>query len=183
MEFLSQLWMPIVVSSVFVFIASYLTHMVLPHHKGEWKALPKEDAVLDTLRGVAPGNYMIPFCSSMEEMKDPAFLAKQKQGPNGTIVLWDGAVNMGRNLGLTFLSYMVIAVFVAYVAWHSLGPGPHEYLRLFRIAGACAFMAHGMALVPQAIWYKGIRVWACLLDALLYALLLAGTFGWLWPKT
>lgn len=36
MEFLSELWMPIVVSAVFVFIASFLIHVVLPIHKGEW---------------------------------------------------------------------------------------------------------------------------------------------------
>ena len=182
MEFLSTLWMPIVVSSVLIFIASYLTHMVLPHHKGEWQGLPNEGSVLGVLQGTPPGSYMIPYCSGMEEMKNPEFLEKQKRGPNGTIVLWDGPVNMSRNLGLTFLSYVIIGVFVAYVAWNSLGAGPHEYLKLFRITGACAFMAHGMALIPQAIWYKGIRLWACLLDALIYALLLAGVFGWLWPK-
>ncbi len=35
MEPLLDLWLPIVVSAVIVFVASFLAWMVLPHHKGD----------------------------------------------------------------------------------------------------------------------------------------------------
>jgi hypothetical protein len=179
MEFLSQLWLPIVVSSVFVFLASFLTHMVIPLHKGEWEELPNEENVLGTLAGTKPGNYMFPW-GTMADMKNPEFVAKQKSVPNGTIIIWPEPVNMGRNLGLTFVAYLFIGLFVAYVTFHAFkGQQTPPYLEVFRIAGTSAFMAHGMALIPQAIWYRGIRLWSSLADALIFALLTAGVFGWL----
>jgi hypothetical protein len=182
MEFLSALWMPILVSGVLVWIASFLTHMVLPIHKGEWQGLPGEAKAMEALAGTAPGNYMMPW-GTMADMKNPEFVEKQKLGPTGTVIVWPGPVNMGRNLVLTLLSYWVIGLFVAYVCYFAfLGePRPH-YLQIFRIAGAAAFMTHGLGLIPHAIWYRGIRLWSVLLEALIFAAITAGTFGWLWPK-
>ncbi|MGI8923753.1 MAG: hypothetical protein ACR2HJ_06890 [Fimbriimonadales bacterium] len=180
MEFLSALWLPILVSAALVWVASFLCHMVLPNHKGEWMGLPAEGRALDALAGVAPGNYMIPW-GTMADMKDRAFVEKMKRGPNGTLVIWPGPADMGRNLILTLIAYIVIGIFVAYVAWHTfLGENP-TYLEVFRIAGASAFMAHGLALIPHSIWYRGMRLWSVLMDAIIYALVTAGTFGWLWP--
>ncbi len=34
---LGSLWLPIVLSAVVVFFASWLMHMVLPHHWTDWK--------------------------------------------------------------------------------------------------------------------------------------------------
>lgn len=42
MEFLGELWLPIVVSAVFVWIASFFMHMVFPHHKKEFAGLQNE---------------------------------------------------------------------------------------------------------------------------------------------
>ncbi len=52
-----QLWLPILLSAVIVFVASSLIHMVLPFHKNDYRKLPDEDKVMDTLRsaGVTPG--------------------------------------------------------------------------------------------------------------------------------
>ncbi|HSI73376.1 MAG TPA: hypothetical protein VK934_09365 [Fimbriimonas sp.] len=178
MEFLSALWLPVVVSSVLVFIASFLVHMVIPLHKGEWEGLANEDKVMEALAGAPAGNYMFPF-GTMADMKDPEFVAKQKVA-SGTITLWPGPVDMGRNLGLTFLSTLLVGVFVAYVVFHSFkGDATRPYLEVFRIAGTCAFMAHGLALIPQTIWYRSIRLWSSLMDAIIYGLLTAGTFAWL----
>jgi len=46
MEFLTQLWLPIVVSGFAVFFLSALVWTVMPHHKKDWQGLPNEDAVL-----------------------------------------------------------------------------------------------------------------------------------------
>jgi hypothetical protein len=41
---LGSLWLPIVLSAVFVWLASALVWMVLPHHRSDWKGLPDEEA-------------------------------------------------------------------------------------------------------------------------------------------
>ena len=37
MEFLSELWLPILVSAALVWIVSAIIHMLMPWHKSEWK--------------------------------------------------------------------------------------------------------------------------------------------------
>jgi hypothetical protein len=182
MEFLSELWMPALISAAIVWFASAIMHMVLPHHKGEWKGLPNEEAVLAALKGVAPGQYTFPHCKDMSEMKDPAFMEKMKNNPNGTITIWAGQVNMGRNLLLTFLTYVVIGVFVAYVGWHAMKGEQVEYMDVFRLAGAAAFMAHGLGMLTHMVWFQVKGFWTYLFDNLVFALLTAGVFAWLWPK-
>lgn len=181
MEFLNQLWIPILVSAAFVWVASFLVHMVLPFHKKDWKGLPDEQRALDALAGTPPGNYMFPYCASMAEMKEQSFIEKQARGPNGTITLFPGVVNMPRNLILTLITYVLIGVFVAYIAWHAFVGDTPDYMDVFRITGAGAFMAHGLGLIPQAIWFRSINLPVALLDAIIYAAVTAGTFGWLWP--
>lgn len=179
-EFLSALWMPIVVSAVFVWIASFFMHMVFPHHKSEWKGLPDEAKVLAALEGIPAGQYMFPW-GTMADMKSPEFIAKQEKGPVGTLGIWSGRVNMGANLLLTFIFFLVVSVFVGYLGWHSLPPASH-YLKVFQICGAASFMAHGMGWMPNVIWFRTKGFWANVFDALVYAGVTAGTFGWLWPK-
>lgn len=180
MEFLSELWMPIVVSALFVWIASFLMHMVLPHHKGEWKGLPNEDAFLANIKEVAPGQYMFPFCVG-GNYKDPAYEEKLKNNPNGIITVWPGQPNMGRNLGLTLLTYAVIGVFIAYIGWHAMKGEDVKYMDVFRICGTAAFMAHGLGMLTHMIWYQSRGFWTYLFDNLVFALVTAGVFGWLWP--
>ena len=64
-----------------------------------------------------------------------------------------------------------------------MGPGT-QYLEVFRFAGTTAFAAYSLALAQHSIWYR--RNWGATLrsmfDGLVYALLTAGVFGWLWPR-
>ena len=57
-------------------------------------------------------------------------------------------------------------------------------LAVFRITGTVAWLAYGAATVPDAIWFG--RPWSAIgkniFDALMYGLLTAGVFGWLWPR-
>ena len=39
---LMDLWLPILLSAVFVFVASSIIHMAIPIHKGDYKRLPGE---------------------------------------------------------------------------------------------------------------------------------------------
>src|SRR5512138_383390 len=103
---LSALWLPILLSAVFVFIASSLIHMASPWHKSDYPKLKNEDKVMDALRPLAipPGDYLIPCPSSREEMRSPEFAQKVKAGPMiGFTVMPSGGISMRRNLILWFV--------------------------------------------------------------------------------
>lgn len=181
-----SLLIPIVVAAVFVFIASSIIHMATPWHAGDYKRVPNEDAVAASLRAhaVPAGDYMMPRPSSMKEMGSPEFLEKRRQGPVMIFTMMpSGEMSMTSNLVQWFVYLLVVGLFTAYVTGLALGPGA-EYMRVFRVAGAVAFMGYGLALAQFSIWYR--RNWGTTLrsvaDALLYGLITAGTFGWLWPS-
>ena len=180
------LWLPILLSAVFVFVASSIIHMVLRWHRGDYSRVPNEDKLMEALRPLAipPGDYMIPRPQSMAEMKSPEFADKVKKGPVMVVTfLPNQQMQMGTNLALWFLYSIVIGIFAAYIAGRALAPGAH-YLRVFRFAGATAFIGYSAALWQMSIWYR--RAWSTTIkstiDGLIYALLTAGTFGWLWPR-
>jgi len=182
----TSLILPIVLSAVFVFVASSVIHMVLKYHKNDFSQIPDEDGALDAFRRLKmpPGDYCAPYAGSMEAMKSPAFVEKMTKGPIVTMTVSPGgSINMGANLMQWFLYSLVISFFAAYVTGRVLGPGVH-YLEVFRVAGTVTFMGYAAALPQFSIWYK--RSWATtmrsMFDGLLYGLLTAGTFGWLWPR-
>ncbi len=181
-----SLWVPIVVSAVIVFVASSLIHMVLPYHKNDFRSVPREDEVMAALRpfNLAPGDYAVPRPKSMADMKSPAFVEKMTKGP----VVWmtvvpSGPPGMGPALGMWFVYSMLVSFFAAYITGRALGPTAN-YLAVFRFVGATAFMGYSFALLQNSIWYK--RAWTLtivtMFDGLIYGLLTAGTFGWLWPR-
>ena len=185
MEFLIELWLPILVSAVIVFIASSIIHMATPMHKGDCKKLANEDAVLDGLRsnGVQPGAYMFPCAGSMKDMGSPEMVEKLKRGPVGWLtILPPGGFNLGRNLGLWFVFCLIVGFFSAYVGWHALEPGAH-YRLVFRITGTAAILGYAIGYIQDPIW-KGAK-WSTtikyIIDGVIYGLLTGGTFGWLWP--
>ena len=53
MTALTALWLPILLSAVFVFIASSIIHMAPLWHRGDYPALPNQDRILDALRPMA----------------------------------------------------------------------------------------------------------------------------------
>ncbi len=179
------LWLPILLSAVIVFVVSSIIHMAVPWHKSDYPKLKNEDAVLDALRPleIPPGDYFIPCPSSRQEMRSPAFTEKVKKGPVVIFTVMPGQMAMGRNLVLWFLYSVVVGVFAAYVAGRAL-PSGALYLQVFRFAGTTAFLAYSAALWQMSIWYR--RSWLTTIkltvDGLIYALLTAGTFGWLWPR-
>lgn len=182
----AALWLPILLSAVFVFVASSIIHMASPWHKGDYPRLPDEERVLGALRPLAipPGDYLMPRPTSREELRSPAFAERMKQGPVVLMtVMPSGEMSMGRNLALWFVYLLVASVFAAYVAGRALAPGA-PYLEVFRFAGVTAFACYALALWQMSIWYRrgfGITMKATV-DGLVYALITAGTFGWLWPR-
>jgi hypothetical protein len=182
---LSSLWLPILLSAVIVFIASSIMHMVLPYHHSDYKKLPDEDKLLPVLRAadLKPGLYHFPFCTH-KEMNSPETQARFKQGPVGLMTIMpSGPPAMPKFLGLWFVYCLIIGFFVAYLAAHTLSPGIH-YLAVFRVVGTAAFIGYGLGNISNGIW-KG-QPWSNtikeVVDGLVYGLLTAGVFGWLWPR-
>jgi hypothetical protein len=183
---LTALWLPILLSAVIVFVASSIIHMASPWHKNDYPGVPNEEGLRAALRPLAipPGDYMVPRPVSREELRDPKFLEKVNEGPNLILtVMPNGPWSMGRNLSLWFLYSLVVSLFAAYVASRALPRGA-EYMQVFRFAGTTSFLGYAGALWQMSIWYH--RAWSttvkATVDGLIYALLTAGTFGWLWPR-
>lgn len=182
----ASLWAPILVSGVIVFLASWLIHMLLPYHRNNFAKLPKEDEVMEAMSRfeLPPGDYMVPCPSGPAAMKEPAFLEKRKKGPVAVMtVMPNGPVSMGANLAQWLIYCLVISVFAAYLTGRAL-PSGSSYRMVFRFAGTTAFAGYALALWQDSIWYR--RKWSTTIkhtfDGLVYGLLTAGTFGWLWPK-
>ncbi len=180
-----SLWLPILVSAIFVFIVSSIIHMVFTYHRNDYKGLPNENDVMDALRpfNIPPGEYVVPFANTTEQRKSAEFTDKATKGPVAFMtVLKPGIPTMGKELFLWFVYSIIVGVFAAYIAGRALEPGAH-YLAVFRFAGATAFVGYSLALMQHSIWYK--RAWSTtfksMFDGLIYALVTAGTFGWLWP--
>ncbi len=181
-----SLWLPILLSAVIVFVASSIIHMMLTYHQADYRKVPDEDEVMDALRraGIPPGDYCFPRPDSPKAMKEPAFREKWSRGPAGLMtVMPSGPPSMGKNLALWFLYCVVVGIFAAYIAGRALQPGA-AYLSVFRFAGCTAFIGYSLALWQFSIWYH--RSWVTTLksniDGLIYGLLTAGVFGWLWPR-
>jgi hypothetical protein len=183
---LLDLWLPILVAAVLVFVVSSVIHMALPIHKGDMKKLPNEERLLAAMRAerVAPGSYMFPCAGSMKEMGAPEFVAKMNSGPVGNMnVLPNGPWAMGKSLTQWFLLSLVISACAAYLAGMVLGPGAATKT-VFRITSTAALLGYAVSPVDNSIW-KGVS-WSIsakfFFDGLLYALATGAAFAWLWPE-
>lgn len=183
MGFLAALWLPILLSTVLVFFAAFVMWTVLPHHRSDWSPLPDEEGVMAALRehGVGPGMYSFPFHGDRES---EGYQEKVRKGPVGLMLVGrpEKRLSMAPALAQTFVYYLILAVFIAYLGWHALGPAA-DYLWVFRVVGTAALLAHAGTLPVRAIHY-GFD-WSQVLkegfDGLVYALLTAGAFAGFWP--
>ncbi len=185
MAFLGALWLPILLSALLVFMASSIMHTVLKYHQADYRRLPDEEKALAGLRGagLTKGLYVFPY-GTHQEMKSPEMQAKYKQGPVGMMTVYPNEPPaMPKFLGQWIGFCLAVSFFVGYLTWHSVVAGAN-YLVVFRVAGTAAFLAYGLANVSNGIW-RG-QPWGMVIkevvDGLIYALLTAGTFGWLWPR-
>lgn len=181
-----SLLIPIVISAVFVFIASSIIHMATPFHKNDVRKFPNEDAVRNALKplGLQPGDYAVPRPDSMKDMGSPEFQQKFREGPVAFVTVRpSGQMSMTGSLVQWFIYSLIVSLFAGYVAGAAL-PSGTDYLKVFQITGTVAFTGYGLGLPQFSIWYG--RNWAAtirsMFDGLIYGLLTAGTFGWLWPR-
>jgi hypothetical protein len=184
MDFLTTLWLPILLSAVFVFIVSSVIHMFLGYHANDFRKTPNEDQAMDKLRelDLEPGDYAVPKASNMKEYGSEAFQARMKKGPVVYMTVRAPGQGMGKELALWFVYCIVVSIFCAYLAHLSIQPGD-DYLKIFRVVGCAGFMGYALAMFQDPIWMS--KNWGATLrsafDGLIYGLVTAGTFGWLWP--
>jgi hypothetical protein len=162
---LASLWLPILVSAVFVFVASSIIHMAPLWHQN-----------------LSAGDYFVPW-TVPRERRSAEFQQRMAQGPVAIVsVLPNGPVVMAKPLALWFVYLLVVAAFSALIAAQVLGAGT-AYPRVFKVVLTAAFMGYALGLLQNSIWLR--RPWSLTckgcLDGLIYAGLTAGTFGWLWP--
>jgi hypothetical protein len=182
---LASLWLPIVLSSVAVFLASSLLHMVLRYHQTDFARLPNEDAVMDALRPAPSGDYLAPFAANAAERKNPAFVERMKRGPIVVLtVMGEGmATSFPKILVKWFLYSVAVSVFAAYLGGRALSPGA-ESSEVVRFTATTAFLGYAMAMMQQSIWWgkKWSATLKSMLDGLIYGLITGAVFAWLWPK-
>ena len=180
---LTSLWLPILLSGIAVFFLSSLIWTVIQYHDGDWRQLPNEDAARTALKGVPVGQYTLPWAADNKARADEAWQQKYREGPAAMVtVLPHGSPGMGKQLVSWFVYCILISLFVAYVAAATLAPGT-DYLKVFQVASTTAFLAYGGGAGMHMIWFGATagRTAKDLLDALVYGLVTAGFFGWLWP--
>ncbi len=180
----AQLWIPIVLSAVLVFVASSLIHMLFKWHNSEYGKLANEDAVRAAVRAgsPAPGQYVLPFCREMKEMQSPEMQQKYVEGPVGFLVLRaPGAPKMGGFLVKWLIYNLVVAFLAGCLTLHMMPAGNGSQAGL--VAGSVSFLAYAGGSIPNAIWMG--KPWTAalkeLLDALIYGAVTAAAFTWLWP--
>lgn len=183
---LTQLVLPILLSAVLVFVCSSLIHMVIKWHNKDYGKLSNEDAVRAAINSgsPAPGQYVIPWAMEAKDCNTPEFQKKFTEGPVAVLYLKQpGPMKMGPTLVGWFLFNIVVSLFAGYVASAALGPGT-PYPKVFQVVGTAGFMVYALGGVPSAIWMG--KPWAVVfkevVDGLIYGCVMAGTFGWLWPK-
>ncbi len=191
---IADLWLPILLSAVAVWIAAAIAWMALPHHKGDFKQLPDEDAAMSAVRnlGVAPGVYFFPHMKDCNRNKmDLAAREKFEKGPHGLLQVWPPDAmrggRMGRNMVTIFVVYIVVGVFVAYLATLAGGvgglPRGSDFLKVFQFTGTAGVMAYCFASLPQDICFnKPLRtVLANLADGIAFGVITGAIFAAMWP--
>lgn len=182
---LAELWLPIVLTAVLVFIAGAVMWMALPHHHKDWVGVPGEEALMNTLRanGVKSGQFMFPFLGCGKESRSEEAKAKMKQSPSGVMIVWDGMPSMGKAMALTFVFNLVVAALIAYVASIALAPGA-AFVDVARVVGTTGLLAYIAGQIPFAIWFRksGRSVAADVFDGVVYTALAVLAFGFLWPS-
>ncbi len=178
---LLSLALPIVLSAVALFFASFLSWMVFPFHKGDWRKLDREDDFLRGARdcGLQPGSYMFPGCNSKQEMSSPEYKAKMEAGPSGIMTVF-GKMNMGRNLGLTFVYFLVVSFCLAYLSTLAIKPGA-DFMTVFRFVSTAGLLTFLSAIVLHAIWFHS-RIVGHILESIAFAAIIGGIFAALWPS-
>jgi hypothetical protein len=119
----------------------------------------------------------------MSELRTPEMQKKFAEGPVAVLnIKAAGPVSMGPSLIPWLVFSLAISVVTAYVASRTLPPGS-DHLQVFQVLGAVAWLGYAAGQIPAAIWVG--KPWSItvkeVLGGLIYALVTAAAFAWVWP--
>ncbi len=179
---LTSLLLPVLLSAVVLFFASFLSWMVLQLHRDDWKKMEQEDEFLKTMQNLnmPVGSYMFPGCESPDEMKSEEYQKKWNKGPCGVMTVYP-KVNMGKNLGLTFVFFLVISFSLAYLSSLAIAPGA-EFIVVFRFLATAGLLTFLSASIQHSIWFHN-RILGHVIESIAYAVIVGTIFGLMWPAT
>lgn len=188
MDFVTQLWVPILASAVITWVLSAICWMALPHHRGDMDKIPNEQEFLAALKplGIGPGSYQFPRCASHSDANKPEIQEAWKAGLSGTMVLFRYPMSMGKNMFLTFLVFLAVSTLIGYLGWtvlpHTKAEAP--FGKVMQALGTAGVLAYCFSFLPNGIWFgaKPRAQAMCMVDGLMYGLATAAVFAWLWPK-
>ncbi len=182
MEFLIDLWIPILTATFALWVASTLAWMVMPHHFGDRRKVHCEDELMKFVKdqNISAGNYMFPYPETAAGMNKPEHMDKYKQGPRGTLNVYEMHA-MPTNVGLTILYFLVTVSTIAYVTHVACQPthASTDFMQVFRVAGTIGILTYASNNVLNRIWFRQ-RVWTDIVDGIAYGLLLGLIFAMLW---
>jgi hypothetical protein len=185
MSDLPQIWLPILLTAVFIFIASSLIHMAFKWHNSDYKKLPNEDEVRAAIRAgnPDPGMYVFPHCMDMKEMQGEAMKKKYNEGPIGFLTLRkNGVHSMGPMLLQWFLFTLLVAAVAGLLVLQCVGLHAHTHVA-GHLVGMVTFLTYAGGSVSNGIWMG--KSWGSVakdvLDALIYATISAFTSIYFWP--
>lgn len=182
---LLQLWAPILLGTFLAWLSSALIHVLIKYHNSDYQPLSNEEEVMAAIRNGAPtlGIHNMPYCSDMSEMNKPEIQEKFSKGPVALLTVFpNGLPNMGKLMPLQIAYFLLGCVLIAFCATQVLTTDA-DTMTVFRFVATVGFLAFGWANIPMSIWFG--HAWSTtakyLLDALIYGLVVAGCFAWLWP--
>lgn len=170
-----------------VWLASAASWMALPHHRGEYRRVGDEAALRRALRALSlrRGQYLMPWLEDWDEVSTPEGRRRFVDGPVAFLTILPSRVpSIRRHLLLTLAYYMLVNTGIVVALAFALPPGA-DYRSVFAPAAVIGLLAHGSAVIPEAIWYgkPWVNVLRSLIDALAFALLGAGALAGTWPQS
>ena len=182
MEFLIDLWLPILIGTFVLFMLSFIFWAVLPHHFGDHKKVPNEDALMDFLRSqnIPAGNYIYPCPDKASEQHSKENVEKYTTGPRGLLDVYE-MPNMPLNMAKTIGYFFVSVTTIGYITHVACQPGAAEvdFMRVFRVAGTISILTYATSNVLHRVWFRK-RVWTEILDGVVYGLVLGLIFASFW---
>ncbi len=183
MEFLAELWLPILLSAIALHFSSFLAWVVLPHHFSDKKKLAQEDKVMDLVRelNIPPGNYMFPYSENKKQQGSKTYQEKYNAGPTGCLDVYS-KVNMGANLAWTLVYFLVTATVIGYITHVACAPGAEgtDFMKVFRFAGTVGILTYASSGILNRIWFKA-RITTDFIDGVVFGLILGLIFAALYP--
>ncbi len=184
MEFVSKLWLVILLAGAAAWVWSFLSWAALNLHGKDFEKLPDEDKLRGIIRdmGIPFGVYFMPMMDH-KSRNTPEGKAKCGQPPMGILHLMNPKMSMPRNMLLSFLVNLAVAFLMAYVG-HLTLPAGTGFAKVMQVMGTIGVLSYSFAFLPNMIWFqaRGRVALLCVIDGIVAGLAVGAVFAGMWPK-